>query len=101
MKNAFVASPTDVGLLTSSILRDLTPEPIVCSSFAELAALRQASTVYFVVSQLSMCSSAYQELVRAAFALTQDLRRLVLRLDQVNIPDGFQMLQSLREGTPQ
>ena len=28
MKSAFVASPTDVGLLTSSILRDLTPEPI-------------------------------------------------------------------------
>ena len=102
MKRAFVASPSDLSRLSSPILSKLSGEPIVCSSLDEITELQRAEAVFFVVSELSMCSTAYEELVRAAFMVMRDQqRRFLLPLDDVTLPIGFQLLQSLREGLPE
>jgi hypothetical protein len=97
MKNGFVASPSDIGKLRHRVLSQLEGEQIVCSHTREVGRLEQADAVYFVISDISMSSTAYQELVLAAFLMTEQSHRWLLRLDDVEIPEGFFMLRSLPE----
>lgn len=95
MAYVFVASPSDVSSLVSRLQGTLKDGPIICSSSTGLPLLAQAESVYFVVSQVSMCSTAFQQLVLDALPLVEESRRRLLRLDDVKIPRGFSMLQSL------
>jgi hypothetical protein len=99
MPDAFVTSTSDLDELEDRVLSRLKTPWTVCSS-PELDGLGQASTVYFVASRTSMCSTAYQELVRAAFGATEGRGRRLLRLDAAEIPLGFEMLKSLPERRP-
>jgi len=107
MKKGFVASPSDIAKLQHRVLSQLEGEQIVCSYPREVAKLEQADPVYFVISEMSMCSTAYQELVFVALGKTEQSHRWLLRLDDTEIPLGFSMLRSMpeenlgfSEGTP-
>ena len=97
MRKGFVVSPSDLAQLQHRVLSKLQDEPIVCSYAREVPSLEQAGAVYFVISEISMCSTAYQELVLAAFGATEQLHRWLLRLDKAEIPLGFSMLRTLTE----
>lgn len=101
MGYAFVVSLSDLNVLKRRFLTNLKSGPIVCSSLQDISRLQQADEIYFVTSETSMCSTVYQELVVKAFAATaEQLNRSLLRLDDVSIPLGFQMLRSLPESIP-
>jgi hypothetical protein len=95
MVNVFIASSSDSLALIVYLQDTLKDEDVICSSSAELPLLVQAESVYFVVSQVSMCSTSFQQLVLDALPLVDESRRKLLRLDDVKIPIGFSMLQSL------
>jgi hypothetical protein len=95
MVHAFVASPSDLAALESYLQSTLKNEAITCSSSAELPLLARAESVSFVISQVSMCSTSFQQLVSEALPLVDESHRKLLRLDDVKIPIGFSMLQSL------
>ena len=97
MKNGFVASPSDIGNLQHRVLSQLEGEQIVCSHPREVQTLENADAVYFVISEMSICSTAYQELVLAVFVKTEQSHRWLVRLDDTEIPEGFFMLRSLPE----
>ncbi len=95
MTHAFITSPSDLVELASHIQSTLKNEKFICTLPANLELITQAELVYFVVSQRSMCSSSFQQLVLDAFPLIDASRRKLLRLDDVQIPVGFNMLQSV------
>jgi hypothetical protein len=95
MPHAFIASPSDLFALTRYLQDTLKDEAIICSSSADLPLLAQAESVYFVVSQVSMCSTSFQQLVLEALHLVEESHCKLLRLDDVQIPIGFSRLQSL------
>lgn len=98
MRHAYIVSPSDLSDLKRIVFDKLRIEPMVCSSLKEISKLQQADVIYFVASQTSMCSTAYQELVMKAFAATAERSsRSLLKLDKVNIPLGFSMLRTLPE----
>jgi len=100
MRNGFVFTACDIGDLQSTILNKLSDNPILCSSLSEIATLQDAEVVYFVVSETSLCSTAYQQLVFAVLDAVNQSNRRLLRLDNVPIPLGFKALASLPEGAP-
>lgn len=63
MAQAFVISSSDVTGLLTQLPRTLKDQTIVCSSFAELPLLARAESVFFVISEISMLSTAFQEYV--------------------------------------
>lgn len=95
MAYAFIASPGDLAALGSHLRNTLKGEALICSSSAELPLLAQAESIYFVVSQVSMCSTSFQQLILDALPLVDESRRKLLRLDDVKIPTGFGILQSI------
>lgn len=95
MAYVFIASPSDVFALTAHLQDTLQEGALICTSSAELPLLAQAESVYFVVSQISMCSTAFQQMVVDALPLVDESRRKLLRLDDAKIPTGFSMLQFL------
>lgn len=97
---AFVLSPSDLSKLQQRYFAALQSGPIVCSSLLEVEELQHADRVYFVISEFSMYSTAYQELVTAALSATEQASRWLLLLDKVTIPQGFRRLRSLPIGTP-
>ena len=99
MKNGFIASPSDIGKLQHRVLSQLQGEQIVCSHTREVERLEHADAVYFGISELSICSTAYQELVLAALVRTEQSHRWLLCLDDTEIPEGFFMLRFLPEET--
>src|SRR5690242_19129134 len=100
MTIGFVVSPTDFGRLKIQFLDQLTPLPIVCQSQTDLNTLSRAHEIYFVASRLSMCSTAYQQLVIDAFLASEHSTKWLLRLEDVAIPLGFDILKNLPEGKP-
>ena len=97
MAPAFLASISDLTALVRRLQRNWKDDVIICSSAAELPSLPRAESVYFVVSQLSMCSTAFQQLVLDTLPLVEESRRKLFRLDDAKIPIGFAALQSLPE----
>ena len=95
MTSGFVVSVSDFAALTSRLHEVWTGDVILCSSVAELPLLAQTETVYFVVSQVSMISTAFQQLVLESLSLVEESRRKVFRMDAATIPVGFKVLQSL------
>ena len=67
MKNGFVLSTTDMKQLRQQVLSKLSDDPILCTSRIEIEKLQDADLVYFVVSDLTLCSTAFQELVFTVF----------------------------------
>jgi len=100
MAIGFVVSPTDFGRLKIRFLDRLKPVPIVCQSQTDFNALRRADEIYFVASTLSMCSTAYQQLVIDAFSVSEHSTKWLLRLEDIEIPLGFDLLKNLPEGRP-
>lgn len=100
MKYGFVVSPSDLTKVQQSIIPQLTGEQIVCSSAREVEELKGADVVCFVISEMSMCSTAYQELVLVTLDTIEKTSCRVLRLDNTEIPLGFHVLQSLSEAIP-
>jgi len=97
MASVFVASPSDLTALVPYLRQAWKEDVIICSSGAELPLLARAESVYFVVSQLSMYSTAFQQLVLDTLPLVEESRRKLFRLDDAKIPIGFAALQSLSE----
>jgi len=100
MAIGFVVSPTDFGRLKIRFLDQLKAMPIVCQSQTDIDTLSRADEIYFVASTLSMCSTAYQQLVIDAFPASEQANRWLLRLEDVAIPLGFAVLKNLPEGKP-
>ena len=104
--NAFVVIPYDLEKLKSDVLVHSKAESKVIVgvlyelSEEQIAALQQADTIYFVVSGTSMCSTAYQTLLFAAFPRIDVQRCRLLNLDGTRIPAGAPMLQTLPEVWP-
>jgi hypothetical protein len=98
MAPAFVVSVSDLVGLVPRLRETWKDDVIICSSAAELPLLARAESVYFVVSQISMCSTAFQQLVLETLALVEESRRKLFRLDDVRIPIGFRALRFLPEG---
>ena len=92
---AFVVSPSDLSKLQQRYSAALNSRQIICSSLLKINELQQADRVYFVISKVSMCSTAFQELVFAALAATEGRNQWLLPLDEAKIPLGFSKLLSL------
>jgi hypothetical protein len=100
-----VAIPLDVEQLQARVLSHSKAESVVCVGLyalpeAELARLRQADAIFFVVSATSMCSTAYQMLLFATFPLIDSGRCRVLNLDGAQVPLGAPMLRDLPDCWP-
>jgi|SRR5215472_15939841 len=100
MRNGFVVSTTDMEQLRHRILSKLTDEPVLCSSPVEIIKLQDADFVYFVVSEITLGSTAYQSLVFTVFDTGKQPNWRLLCLDKTAIPLGFSLLLSLPEGAP-
>jgi hypothetical protein len=103
--DAFVAIQYDLEKLNQEILSHSKTESVVCVGLyelgeAELENLKRAETIYFVVSKISMGSTAYQMLLFATFPLVEIEKCYLLKLDDVPIPAGFPMLRALSERRP-
>jgi hypothetical protein len=103
--NAFVVIRYDLENLNVSVIADSESESVVCVGVyrlgeSELENLQRAEAIYFVASENSMCSTAYQELLFATWPLVETKRCFLLKLDNTKIPSGFPMLQALSEGRP-
>jgi|ERR1041384_564974 hypothetical protein len=101
MAIAFVVSPTDFDRLKIRFLDQLKCVPIVCQSQTDIDTLSRVHEIYFVASRLSMGSTAYQQLVIDAFSASEHSTKWLLRLEDVAIPLGFDVLKNLPEGKPQ
>ena len=100
MKNVFVVSPSDLAKLRQVLASRLGGEQVTCSSLHEIEAVKEAESVYFVISETSMCSTAYQELVFACLEAVGTSNLIVFRLDNAEIPLGFSVLNSLPQRNP-
>ena len=94
-----MVSASDMAGLFTKLPR-LKDETVVCSSAAELPLLARAASVFFVVSEISMCSTAFQQLVLDALQIVEPSRCKLFRLDEARIPVGLQALRSLTEDLP-
>lgn len=95
MTNVFIASPSDITKLQHRVLQKIEAEYTLCSQPHEVKRLSQADVVYFVISDMSMSSTAFQELVKLAFLSTEHKEWWLLFLDEVEIPEGVCELRSL------
>jgi hypothetical protein len=103
--DAFVLTQCDLVKLTRDFLADLEAESIICVGLyeleeTELEKLKRADTIYFVASQTSMCSTAYQMLLWATFPHVESRNCCLLNLDNARIPEAFSMLRALPKQTP-
>jgi hypothetical protein len=101
MKYAIVLSPIDIVKLQSAIYNRLLEKSFLCNDIKMIKELQKAEIVIFVVSEIAMCSTEYQEMVLEAVQVTRNKPHMLLRLDQARIPDGFKPLQLLAEITEQ
>lgn len=103
--NAFVVIKYDLEKLINDILSQSREESVICVGLyefgeSELSTLQQADMIYFVASETSMCSTAYQSLLIATFPFIKIEKCRLLKMDDTKIPAGFPMLQALPEGRP-
>ena len=103
--HAFVLIQSDLERLNADILPYSKVPSVTCVGLYELSEidsenLQLAEKIYFVISETSMCSSAYQALLLATFPLIEKEKCYLLRLDGTQIPLGFSLLRALPDGRP-
>jgi hypothetical protein len=89
-----------VAQIDSEAFMNIAPqglEIIVSSPGLDVQHLQEASYVYFVISKFSLLSTEYQSTILGVVPLLKDYGALMYlcKLDDVDIPVGFEPLNSL------
>jgi hypothetical protein len=100
--NVYVVIQYDLDRFTKEILSQENSSSVVCTALYEfeeqdLTKLQAAKTIFFIVSKTSICSTAYQILIDNTYRLIQTKVCRVIKLDEIEIPNGFHFLRSLPE----
>lgn len=103
MPHAFVVCQSDAKRLGSLTGFQFDEATLFCSVPADLDKLQAASEVWFVVSQTSLLSTQFQEVVLTALSawgnvagsVAKDAKCWLLPLEEVVIPLGFSVLNAL------